>query len=62
MDVVTNKKSFRIRSLELSKDNLSVADERFVKLSIPAWIDLSKQTHMISHPRNMKSHDWKQVC
>lgn len=61
MDVILKKKNFSIRDLELSKDLLAVADERCRTLTIPSWLDLVVQPNMISHPRNMKSHDWKQV-
>lgn len=62
MDAVLGKKSFHVTELELSKTNLEAADKRFMKLVIPKWLDITKQRQMISHPKNMKSHDWKQVC
>lgn len=61
MDAIRNKKSYRVLNLELSSDALSTADTRFLDLEIPKWIDLAKQAQMISYPRSLKTHDWKQV-
>lgn len=61
MDVVLHRKNYRIHCLELSVEALRTADARFLKLEIPKWIDLSKQSRIISHPKSMKTHDWKQV-
>ena len=61
MDAILGKKNFTIHTLELSKDQLMIADTRCTSLSLPSWMDISAQPNMISHPRNMKSHDWKQV-
>lgn len=61
MDAVLQRKNFRLLNLELSGEALRTADARFLKLEIPKWIDLSKQSHMISNPRSLKTHNWKQV-
>jgi len=61
MDALLGKKSFTIRHLELSKDQLNVADSRCRSLVLPSWLDIVIQQNMISNPRSMKSHDWKQV-
>ena len=61
VDAILSKKNFSIRRLELSRDLLAVADERCRAIFLPSWMDLVLQPSMITHPRNMKSHDWKQV-
>ena len=61
MEVVRGKKSFRCPSLELGDHELSVADARFTEMYIPEWVDLPKQTTIITRPNVMKSHDCKQV-
>ena len=61
MDVVKGEKGFCIASLEITSQNLAVADERYSKLNIPEWMRLPKQKTMISAPTALKSHDWKQV-
>lgn len=62
MDIILAKKNFRCPTIELSKSQLAHADSVFMELHIPIWVDLPKQTTMISNPKAMKSHDWKQVC
>lgn len=61
MDGVLHKKNFRVKPLELSKESLTIADQRYSALYIPKWIDLQPQITMISYPRSLKTHDWKQV-
>lgn len=61
MDVILGNKTFIIRELQLSSDSLRVADEKFRNLVIPKWVDLPCQFRMISGPKNLKSHNWKQV-
>lgn len=61
MDAVLSNKGIKVRSLELGADALTIADGRYNSLVIPPWLDLPKQSKMISSPRNLKSHDWMQV-
>lgn len=61
MDLILGKKNFRCPPIELTKEKLSQADSAFLQLHIPAWVDLPVQTAIISSPKAMKSHDWKQV-
>lgn len=62
MDAVLGSKNIRVPSLELTADALTIADTRYSSLVIPKWLDLPAQSKMISNPRNLKSHDWMQVC
>lgn len=50
-----------MKKLELNSESLSVADERCACIVIPQWVDLAMQPKMISKPKGLKSHDWKQV-
>lgn len=61
MDVVLGKKEVSVRSLELTSAALAIADGRYAQIRIPCWIDLPKQTKMISNPKSLKTHDWKQA-
>lgn len=61
MDLVLKKQSYNVYNLELSDNALHTADARFSSLVIPKWIDLTSQSHMITHPKSLKTHDWKQV-
>lgn len=61
MDVVLQKKNYRCPQLELFKADLEEADRRFLSLSIPRWLDLTSQSTIISKPKGMKTHDWKQL-
>lgn len=61
MDVILQKKNYRCQTLELSRSDLAEADRRFLKILIPDWVDLPSQANMISKPKGMKTHDWKQV-
>lgn len=61
MDVIYNRKRFRIPALELSQASLKVADQRYSSLNLPRWFDLPNFSDMFSNPKSLKSHDWKQV-
>ena len=39
----------------------NIADIRCSDIYVPGWIDLVIQPQMISNPKGLKSHDWKQV-
>ena len=61
MDIVLRKKGFTCRALELSAADLATADARFTEIIIPDWVDMAQQRNIVSRPKAMKSHDWKQV-
>lgn len=61
LDVMRSKKNFRVAKLELSQSSQRIADKRFQDLTIPKWVDLTDQSRIISNPKAMKTHDWKQV-
>ena len=61
MDIILATKNFRCPKLELQKQDLHEADRRFNKLHLPSWIEIPAQASIITRPKGLKSHDWKEV-
>lgn len=61
MAMILSSKNYKIQQLELSSEALAIAGHKYRALHIPRWVDRSSQHAMISGPKNLKRHNWKQV-